>query len=541
MSEENKVDVALEQVGLLIADEDYQRAGALLKVVLGEGDDAQREMAELYVMQLQETAPHAVKSLSEDSEDSQDTGVVEPAREPKPTPSKAEKIDIALEKLGEMVAAGELERGKLLADKIATSGDDAQREMATVYQLQIDEMLAAQNLVERKVEPEPITPESAQVAATEEPQDEGSENFALSAPESEFKEHEVALEQAMMLIEAGDSETAGILLEPVLQHGSDEQKLKALKYLEANANKSLSKSIAEDNVVNTEVVTENDSDSLEQKPAAVSDVAATSHLIKNEEFDESVSSSSAFEQPLSEHAETAQSRVQNTEENPFSSGDIFGINQPDYGLSTLTYTHHTKSFETSSEASIADSVAQQFDRTNNTENLLNPLDALQTDISFVEKNLLASERFESQQDVEKRQGFFVGNVGLMINYIDGSQLVEMPDVYQLPSAPNWFKGVANINGNIIPVFDLVEYFGFSRTTLKKPMLLVLSHDANATGVIIDGLPNRLEWSGEQEVERNNAPDLLIEHIHTACMIDESLWFDLDVNSLCDALENGLAA
>ena len=38
----------------------------------------------------------------------------------------------------------------------------------------------------------------------------------------------------------------------------------------------------------------------------------------------------------------------------------------------------------------------------------------------------------------QRQGFRIGSVGLMIGHEDGSELTEMPTLYDLPHAPAWF-------------------------------------------------------------------------------------------------------
>ena len=95
----------------------------------------------------------------------------------------------------------------------------------------------------------------------------------------------------------------------------------------------------------------------------------------------------------------------------------------------------------------------------------------------------------------QRQGFRIGSVGLMIGHEDGSELTEMPTLYDLPHAPAWFMGMANLHGNMVPVFDLASYLGIEKQPVQREvarrMLLVLGHGAEAAGVMIDGLPQRL--------------------------------------------------
>ena len=50
----------------------------------------------------------------------------------------------------------------------------------------------------------------------------------------------------------------------------------------------------------------------------------------------------------------------------------------------------------------------------------------------------------------------------MIRFEDGSELTELPDLYRLPNAPGWVRGMANLHGVLIPVFDLAGYLGLDR-------------------------------------------------------------------------------
>jgi twitching motility protein PilI len=142
--------------------------------------------------------------------------------------------------------------------------------------------------------------------------------------------------------------------------------------------------------------------------------------------------------------------------------------------------------------------------------------------------------------VQMRQGFRIGPLHLMVRYEDGSELTEMPRVYPLPKAPGWFRGVANLHGALIPVFDLARYAGIESAPAVKSMLLVLSHGADAAGVIIDGLPQRLRLTPDASADAASAPPSLAPHIRHAALIDDRVWFDLDRAALLDALEASLS-
>jgi twitching motility protein PilI len=148
---------------------------------------------------------------------------------------------------------------------------------------------------------------------------------------------------------------------------------------------------------------------------------------------------------------------------------------------------------------------------------------------------------EGVEGPQSRQGFRIGSLNLMIRYEDGSELTELPQLHRLPNAPHWFSGMANLHGMLVPVFDLARHFGIERAAAGKPMLLVLAHGADAAGVVIDGLPQRLRYSSEQLADNATVAQALEAFVPRAVLIGEQLWFDLDTRALLGALEQSLRA
>lgn len=141
---------------------------------------------------------------------------------------------------------------------------------------------------------------------------------------------------------------------------------------------------------------------------------------------------------------------------------------------------------------------------------------------------------------ESRQGFRIGELRLLIRYADASELAEVSAIHRLPNVPDWFRGVANFHGRLTPVFDLARYLGVEPAAEAKHMLLVLSSGADAAGVLIDGLPERLHWSGEQHTtDASAAPARLVPHLRGALQLGGHEWFDLDTQSLLGAIEQSL--
>lgn len=154
---------------------------------------------------------------------------------------------------------------------------------------------------------------------------------------------------------------------------------------------------------------------------------------------------------------------------------------------------------------------------------------------------LAGTAVRLDLDVQQREGFRIGHLGLMIRYEDGSELADLPATYRLPNAPDWCIGIANLHGLLVPVFDLANYLGIEHQPGAKPMLLVLGHGADSAGVVIDGLPLRLKFSASDRAEGAPIPaalDTCATHTYWAA---EHTWIDLQVDALLNKFGDELAA
>jgi chemotaxis signal transduction protein len=111
---------------------------------------------------------------------------------------------------------------------------------------------------------------------------------------------------------------------------------------------------------------------------------------------------------------------------------------------------------------------------------------------------------QSNQGQEQRyidlQGFRIGPLRLLARFESTSELSEIPPLYRLPGAPIGLKGMANLHGNAVPVFDLAALFGVRNFATKSAKLLVFGSGNSAAGVIIDALPERKRFLSDDEVE-----------------------------------------
>lgn len=173
--------------------------------------------------------------------------------------------------------------------------------------------------------------------------------------------------------------------------------------------------------------------------------------------------------------------------------------------------------------------------------LMSPTQALTTqfDIDVDNEKSINSDPAARLASDEIRQGFHVGELRFMVRYENASELAEVPQTHRVPNAPDWFCGLANLQGKLIPVFDLAMYFDVAPDPQAKRMLLVLLRGRDATGVLIDGLPERLRYSKTEYTDVSVAPERLAPLLHGTNSIQEQLWFDLNPHALLDAMEQSL--
>ena len=153
---------------------------------------------------------------------------------------------------------------------------------------------------------------------------------------------------------------------------------------------------------------------------------------------------------------------------------------------------------------------------------LTPTEALTRGFVFADNSVATTTPIE---EVLQRQGFRIGDMQLMVRYEDGSELTELPPVYRLPNAPPWFWGMVNLHGTLVPVFDLCEFFGMERNSDTKRMLLVLGHETQLAGVVIDGLPQRLRPHRQDRLNDAAIPAVLSDCVEHCYRVGEQDWLD----------------
>lgn len=134
-------------------------------------------------------------------------------------------------------------------------------------------------------------------------------------------------------------------------------------------------------------------------------------------------------------------------------------------------------------------------------------------------------------------GIVIGGIGLLLPVNTVSMIVEGTVPFcELPNAPIGLKGMANINGNILPVFDLAVLLGIKEIDLSESKMVTIGHGDDALAVTVASLPVRVRISATQQLIGNPPlPDTLQPFAKRFYKTDR-LWIDWDAHGFFSILE-----
>lgn len=88
--------------------------------------------------------------------------------------------------------------------------------------------------------------------------------------------------------------------------------------------------------------------------------------------------------------------------------------------------------------------------------------------------------------VDARLGIMIGNENWLVDLADVAEVMPVPVVAPVPLGFAWFKGVANIRGNLVSVSDLPAFFGLQHggfTSMSRLVLLQPRHLPHAAVLV----------------------------------------------------------
>ncbi len=134
--------------------------------------------------------------------------------------------------------------------------------------------------------------------------------------------------------------------------------------------------------------------------------------------------------------------------------------------------------------------------------------------------------------VPPRYGLRAGAYRLLADSNVSVQVVDMPRMCPFPNAPPGFRGVVNLRGELVPVFDLGGLTG--EPPVEAGKLAVCGDGRQRAGLLVERMPDRIgidELSPDPGADLGALPPALSQAVHGASRREGELWLEVDYDML----------
>jgi twitching motility protein PilI len=87
----------------------------------------------------------------------------------------------------------------------------------------------------------------------------------------------------------------------------------------------------------------------------------------------------------------------------------------------------------------------------------------------------------SRKTAPSKLGFQVGGENWIVNLVDVSEVIPVPQIMQVPLTRNWFRGVANVRGNLYSIADFAGFQTGELTSQGTERRVILLSDRRIAG------------------------------------------------------------
>jgi twitching motility protein PilI len=141
----------------------------------------------------------------------------------------------------------------------------------------------------------------------------------------------------------------------------------------------------------------------------------------------------------------------------------------------------------------------------------------------------ASRNEDDEIHPRRRYGVVIGGQRLLLDGSGAVRVLEPGPLSRLPNTHDWFLGLANVRGNLVPVYDLARWQALPAANPGR-MLLVVGTDDLAAATLIDDSPRSLSVPATACA----LPALsagFAAHAEEAFTLDDGIWTELDWDAL----------
>lgn len=159
---------------------------------------------------------------------------------------------------------------------------------------------------------------------------------------------------------------------------------------------------------------------------------------------------------------------------------------------------------------------------------------------FVPPDVVARDH-EGQQKTNVRYGYQLGLMNFLVGEKMVSEVLDRPKIYSVPKSTEYLRGIINLRGNVVPVFDLravLQTEGYelavdSNHQETTQSVIVLGKGTDAAGLVINKLPKTVEVVDQiknDDTETKNiasCPAIIQEFVDHAFVSSGIEWMEFD--------------
>ena len=134
-----------------------------------------------------------------------------------------------------------------------------------------------------------------------------------------------------------------------------------------------------------------------------------------------------------------------------------------------------------------------------------------------------------EKNRKRYYGFRIGELGLLALPESHSECLRNYRIYPVPNTHPWFRGMINLRGDLLPVFDLDRLLFPDNEALDRQIILVLDKGEHAVGIVVEDYPCAID--GLQPLSSiPSIPELFRGHCLSAYATPGSVWVEFNHRS-----------
>jgi purine-binding chemotaxis protein CheW len=112
---------------------------------------------------------------------------------------------------------------------------------------------------------------------------------------------------------------------------------------------------------------------------------------------------------------------------------------------------------------------------------------------------------DSGQNMIKLVTFLLNEEYYAVDIIRVQEIINMQKLTGIPQAAEAIEGIINLRGSVIPVMDLKKKLGLgSVTETDQTRIIVVEHQDDVVGMIVDGISQVIEIDGDSLANSNSS-------------------------------------